>query len=311
MKDLAGKTVLITGPTGFIGARLVRRLQRRDDIRVVALSGVATPLVARTVHVGERLEHLTRDTWRAAGVGSLDVVFHLAAFVSKAAGEANRLEAIYTCNLEGTRVLLDSLPTPPDRIVFASTVDVYAPAETALDERSPVGPSGLYGASKLFGEQNVREYARRIGSSHAILRYGNVYGPGEERYGKLIPNTIRRLLNQEAPVLYGDGRDLRDLLYVDDAVEATLRAAVCDAALLDPLNVVRGESVSVRKVVEQLVSLTGFSGKPRTLADARTRRSLHFDARRMQEALGTWDFVPLDEGLRREVEHFRALGTRT
>jgi UDP-glucose 4-epimerase len=302
------RTLLVTGATGFLGTHLVRRLCRERSLQVVALGRGGAPDAPGTSFVRCALEDLEPATWREAGVGPFDVVFHLAAFTPKHAGE-NQLEEVHRSNLRGTSALLGSLARAPRRVVFASTLDVYALAgpDGVLDEGSPTRPADLYGASKLFGEQLVREYAAAEGCEHAILRYGHLFGPGEERYRKLIPTVIRGLLREEAPTLVGDGTALRDLLYVEDAVEATVRASSADTGLLDPLNVVRGESVSVEHVVKLLASLTGFAGEPKRLPGNAPIHSFRFDASRMRAALGTWEMVSLEEGLRREVAHFRRL----
>lgn len=303
------ETVLLTGARGFLGAHVLRRLRDRSDARCVILSRDPSLRIRSGERlVAESLERLTRDSWRQAGVGAIDVVIHLAAFTPKEQASRNELEGIYRSNLLGTQALLESLPTTPRRIVFASTLDVYARTSCgeAITERSPVGPDGLYAASKLFGEQLVRDHAARCGSGYANLRYGHLFGPGEERYRKLVPNVIRGLLAGQAPVVLGDGSTQRDLLYVEDAAEATLRAADADAPL-DPINIVRGSSVTVGEVVEALVRLTGFEGRIVTAPGSSPGPSHRFDATGMAQALGTWELVSLEEGLRREIEHLKRL----
>jgi UDP-glucose 4-epimerase len=110
-------------------------------------------------------------------------------------------------------------------------------------------------------------YAHNHGCHYAILRYGHIFGPGEEAYEKLIPRTIRQLMQGEPPVLYGDGSAERDFLYMDDAVEATLQAAIFNVRELDPVNIVRGESSPVFKIVEMLTAITKFQGNIRYMTD--------------------------------------------
>lgn len=308
---LAGKTVLVTGATGFIGRRLAARLAEDPAARTVLLSRrpprAEEPGGARWVEAG--MDGLTRETWSAAGVERVDVVLHFGAFTPKSGDQADSIDGAVNDNLLGTRALLDSLPGAPERVVLASTLDVYAPPAPGepLTEASPLGPSGLYGASKLFCEHLVRAWCAQRGCGCAILRVGHVFGPGEEAYRKLIPQTIRQLLAGERPTLWGDGSAERDFLYVDDAAEAALRAAASPLPALGPVNVVRGESVPVREIVAMLVEITGFAEGPRFLEDRPAGASLRFDAGRMRELLGEWPLVPLREGLAREVEAFRAL----
>ena len=111
-----------------------------------------------------------------------------------------------------------------------------------MDERSPVGPLGLYGLSKLFGEGLVDAYSRSVGTECLTLRLGHIFGPGEERYAKLVPETIRRVLANQPPRIAGDGGEQRDLLYVDDAAEALARSCTAPLNGARIINVARGAS---------------------------------------------------------------------
>ena len=307
------KKILITGPEGFIGAHLTNRLRHHLTSRLTLLTRRSHPKGEDGITwMASDLGQLTPDIWREYGVEEIDILFHLGAFTPKDCNSHNEIEKVYQDNLFGTWALLRSLPAVPKRIVFASTLDVYdkLAAGAIIDETFSVNPASLYGASKFFCEQLVKFYAHKNSCEFAILRYGHIFGPGEQAYGKLIPATIRKLLNGEPPVLFDSGSAQRDFLYVDDAVEATLRAAASDARELGPINVVRGASVSIRSVIEMLILITGFSGKIRFLESENNKEhSIRFDNKRMLQSLGVWDFVPLNEGLRREVEYFKELGS--
>ena len=227
MKTLKEEVIVLTGATGFIGQHLLRRLSKESGIRLVVVSRrEIADLGENALLVQTPLEALTVRTWERIGVERVAILYHLAGFTPKSPDAADALDAVYRDNLDSTRVLLHSFPASPRRIVFASTLDVYlAPAKNAvLSESSSLGPANLYAASKLFCEVLVRQSCRGHGSSCAILRYGHIYGPGEEAYRKVIPQAIRAVLEGESPVVYGDGSAMRDFLYVDDAVEATVRA---------------------------------------------------------------------------------------
>jgi nucleoside-diphosphate-sugar epimerase len=255
------------------------------------------------------LEELTPSHWSRVISTPIDVVVHLAAFTPKSAATRDCAQEIINANIAGTQRLLASLPRPPRRVVFGSTLDVYSRQafERPVDERSPVGPTGLYGLSKLFGEGLVAAYARDAGIEHVTLRFGHVYGPGEERYAKLVPETIRRVLSDRAPGIAGDGSETRDLLYVDDAAEALVRA--CTAALGETalINVARGESYSIREVVTTISQLAGYAGAPEPLPRRGDVFSTVFDTSLMRNVLGTWPFVPLEEGLKREIMYFKGI----
>lgn len=303
------KSILITGATGFVGKRLAERFHKEGQKNLLLLTrNSILPHVDNVKVVTSSLDKLTKEIWKKEGIERIDIVFHLGAFTPKSTAEIDSNEEIFRDNLIGTKRLLDSLPAPPEKIIYASTLDVYGePRGAAITEDSPIDPVSLYGASKFFCEQLVRAYAKRVGSNFAIIRYGHIYGPGEERYRKFLPETIRKLLKGETVLLYGDGSVKRDFLYIDDAVEATVRAAVHSDCDPGPLNIVSGVSVSLKEVIDILMTVTGNKSQLSFDMDRPSGYSLHFDSKRMVECLGNWDMVPLEEGLKNEVDYFREI----
>ncbi len=304
------QTILVTGATGFIGCHLLNRLRQLPNTKLVLVSRnpPSDPKEGET-WVAVSLDRLTSYIWQDKGVEEIDVVFHLGAYTPKTSSAGDMVDHIYQSNLLGTRALLQSLRHTPRKIVFASTIDVYAqPLDGhVLTECSPIAPPTLHGASKLFCEHLVQAFARQHGCGYAILRYGHIYGPGEEAYSKLIPVAIQALLRNESPIVYGDGSIMRDLLFVGDAVEATLRAATAEVEKIDPVNIVSGKSKSVRQIVELLTALCEFPNQISYLLDRSVGQSLKFSNDRMINLLGFWDMMPLKDGLRQEVAYFRGL----
>jgi nucleoside-diphosphate-sugar epimerase len=292
---------------------LLDRLRRLPNTKLVLLSRnpPSDPREGET-WVTVALDRLTSKTWQDEGVGEIDVVFHLGAFIPKTSSSGDMVDHIYQSNLLGTRALLESPRDIPKKIIFASTVDVYAqpPDGHVLTECSPLSPPTLYGASKLFCEHLVQAFARQHGCGFAILRYGHIYGPGEEAYSKLIPVAIQALLRNESPIVYGDGSVLRDFLFVEDAVEATLRAATSGVEKIEPVNIVSGNSTRIREIVGMLATLCEYTGQITYLLDKLAGRSLKFSSNRMTELFGSWEMVPLQEGLRQEVAYFKGLRER-
>lgn len=302
MKQLEHKTILVTGANGFIGSHLARRLAGVPGVKLLLLSRQDAPFSIENARwIKTDLRHLTPHFWLAEGIGRIDCVFHLGAFTPKTGAQANSVSGAVD-NILGTRMLLDSLPGEIETLVFSSTLDVYAPLPdgAVLTETSPTLPASLYGSSKLFCEHLVSVWAKAHGVDCAILRYGHIYGPGEAQYQKLIPVVLRNLLAHQAPVVHGDGSALRDYLFVGDAVEATLRGA-CVPGGMGPTNIVRGQSVSLKEIVELLIQISGSDQAIQFLKDKPNGNSLRFDSRLMVEMLGGWEMVGLEKGLAMEV----------
>jgi UDP-glucose 4-epimerase len=307
------QTILLTGATGFIGRHLLDRLRRLPNTKLVLLSRYP-PTEPREdeTWVTVALERLTSKTWQDEGVEKIDVVFHFGAFTPKTSSSGDLVDPIYQSTLLGTRALLESLRDIMQKIILASTIDVYAhpPDGHVVTECSPVSPPTLHGASKLFCEHLLQSLARQNGFGYAILRYGHIYGPGEEAYSKLIPVAIQALLRNESPIVYGNGSVQRDLLFVEDAVEAALRAAAAEMEKIDPVNIVSGKSSSIRQIVEILATLCEHPQQATYLLDKPAGQSFRFSNDRMTELFGSWNMVSLQDGLRQEVAYVRSLTQR-
>lgn len=293
----------MTGASGFIGTHLVKKLSTIAGIRLILISRKKqTSNNSVEKWLEGSLNELTLDYWLRHDITEIDVVFHLGAFTPKNTYDANNLDDIFNDNLTGTRTLLEGLPEKVARIIFASTLDVYSVDKFGdiLTETSPLEPSSLYGASKLFCESLVSIWAKKHDCGYAILRYGHVFGPGEDAYNKLIPLTIRQILDGNSPNVYGTGSALRDFIYIGDAVEATIRAANTGHNI-GPVNIVRGESSSIRDIVETLIKICESTASINYLEEKPDGYSLRFDSTMMQNTLGKWPLVSLADGLVEEV----------
>lgn len=304
MVGLDGRAVLVTGASGFIGQHLLHRLLQEAAHVWILTRSHSSDIPDSVNQVVAALQDLNPLTWRELELPKFDIVYHLGAYTPKDSSSANNLDRCFVDNVLGTRQLLDSISPLPSKVVLASTLDVYAPtlSDEVIDESSRLGPSTFYGSSKLFAESYLHHWARGVNVPALSLRYGHIYGPGEGAYRKLIPETIRRVLQGEPPAVEGDGTAMRDFLYIDDAVEATLRAGFTTDESHPFLNIVRGESVSVREIVGTLAELAGISTPIRYRSATVSGRNYFFDNSRMLGTLGSWPFVPLRTGLRNELD---------
>lgn len=223
--------VLVTGATGFIGRRLVRRLLATHGAGAIVclVKPPATPLEAEALEsyraIGIRLLEgdLTHQPVCAVPPPPVDIVFHLGANIDTDAGEADLV-----VNHAGTRNLLDWLApvSRGARIVYASSVAVHdrdASPTGPIDEHSPLVPRTLYGKTKLQGETILRERAAVDGYTWTIERLPTVYGPGQKAGG--LFDTMIELASAGAVLGRIDWPGRTSIIYVDDVAEVTIDLA--------------------------------------------------------------------------------------
>ena len=219
---------LVTGGAGFIGSHLTRALLACGH-RVTVLDNLSVgrretvPEQARFVHGDVRDDVAVADALK-----DVDCVFHLAAQVT-IRGSFDRFIEDLDTNVMGTARVLKSLdPGAIKWFVLASSMAVYAdaPAPTPLDEAHTTRPLSPYGVGKLAAESVARQILEARGIPMSALRYFNTYGPGQAYtpYVGVITIFVTRLLQGEAPTIFGDGEQQRDFVHVEDIAAATLSA---------------------------------------------------------------------------------------
>lgn len=244
--------ILVTGASGFIGSNMVSTAcLALGSENVVAFSSKPTHPCPSIVYNPPdfNLRKVDYDI-----LSSVEVLVHLGAFIPKHALHANAIEECNS-NISFTEKLL-ALPFKKlKKIIFISTVDVYEPAEL-ITEATPTIPVSMYGWSKLYCERMISTFADNHNLVYQILRIGHVYGPGEEKYAKVLPNTIKNILAGEAVELWGDGSEVRSFIYIDDVVTAILKVVNQDENL-GPINVVGDEPISIRELIDKVIAISG------------------------------------------------------
>ena len=305
---------LVTGGAGFIGSNLVDALLARgDEVTVVddLTTGRRENLDGALAGGAELLEQDIRDAGALAGVferARPEVVFHLAAQIDVRRSVA---ETAFDArvNVEGTVNMLEAARgAGVRRFVNTSTGGaIYGEGRILpAPEDHPVAPEAPYGQSKFAAEGYCDLYARLHGLSTISLRYGNVFGPRQDPLGEagVIAIFCGSLLAGKRPTIFGDGRQTRDYVYVGDVVEANLAAAESEVA--GPVNIGRGEPVSVLDLVAALGRLAGRDLDPE-LAPRRPGevQDIHLDTSRARVELNWKARVALEEGLERTLGSLR------
>jgi UDP-glucose 4-epimerase len=316
-----GARVLITGGLGFIGSNLAIRLVEQGaqvtlvDAMIPEYGGnlfnIEPVREHVTVNFGDICDRLAMD-WL---VRDKDFVFHLAGQVSHVMSLTDPFPDI-EYNIKGTTVVMEAIRrhAPQAKVVFAGTRGQYGPAvRLPVSEDAPTNPKGIYEISNLTAEKIIQVYNDIHGVHSVLLRLTNVYGPRAQmkhsQYG--VANWFVRLaLDGETIKLFGDGRILRDFLYVDDCVDALLECAACSAARGQIFNVGIDRPTDFRELVETLIEVAGtgqWTFAPFTPErKAQEPGDFYSDISKIRRIVGWAPKTDLRAGLQATVNYYRA-----
>lgn len=310
--------ILVTGGAGFIGSNFVRAVLAD---RYAALAGAEVVVLDLLTYAGT-LANLTevRDSPRlrvvpgdirdaetvTAAMSGVDVVVHCAAESHVDRSIEGASEFVST-NVVGTQVLLQAaLEARIERFVHVSTDEVYGSVETGASvETDPLEPNSPYSASKAASDLLALAYHRTHGLPVCVTRCSNNYGP-HQYPEKLIPLFVSHLLDGRPVPLYGDGRNVRDWLHVDDHCRAIAAVAV-GGRPGEIYNIGGGTELSNIELTRRLLELVGASeAMVERVADRKGHdRRYCVDWSKIRAELGYRPQVEFDDGLRRTVEWYR------
>ena len=246
-----GRRVLVTGGAGFVGGALVRRLVDAGA-RVTVLDDLFTgreetvPSSAQLVVGSVEDEALVREL-----VGEVSVVFHLAA--RNIIASTKNPKSDFATNIGGTlNVLLAARESKVDRVVYTGSTSIYGnPRSIPISEDDPVAMLSPYAVSKMGGEHYCTAFYESYGLPVAVVRYSNVFGVGQRPdnpYCGVIAKFFANAYAAEPLLIHGDGQQTRDFTYIDDAVDATLLAAIQPRAEGEVFNVGTGIETSINEL---------------------------------------------------------------
>lgn len=312
------RPTFVTGASGLVGSCLVRRLHEagaevtcvvRDWIPRSELNQVS--LLARTNIVrGDVRDQALME--RALGEYEISTVFHLAA--QTIVGIANRNPvSTFESNIQGTWSVLEACRRSPQvqQIIVASSDKAYGDHQRLpYDEAAPLQGKHPYDVSKSCADLIATTYAVTFGLPVAITRCGNFYGPGDLNWNRLIPGTIRSLLNGERPVIRSNGTNIRDYFYVEDGAAAYMllaeRLAEDPALSGEAFNFSNELQISVLDLVKRISSIMGSSLEPQVLNEA-PHEILHqyLSAEKARRVLGWKPLYDIRAGLEQTVGWYR------
>ena len=304
---------VITGGAGFIGSALARALVARGD-DVAVLDNFSSGKRQNLQDVSDSLAIIEGDILDAALLDRVfagaEVVFHEAAIPSVPRSLAAPI-ASHNANATGTLAVLDAARRcQVRRVVYAGSSSAYGePPWLPVVETMAPAPLSPYAVSKLAGEHYCRVYARIFGVATVILRYFNVFGPRQEpdsQYAAVIPRFITAALEDRPPTVYGDGEQSRDFCFIDNVVEANLRAADADEVSGKIFNIACGTGTSLNRVLALLGEALGrpVSAHYEPARAGDVRHSLA-DISQAKAALGYTASLDFPTGLARTIAWFR------
>ena len=305
---------LVTGGGGFIGSHLVRTLVRRGE-RVRVLDNGFSGSRDRIADVLGEVEWIDGDIRDADMVRracrDVEVVLHHAAVASPFRSIAEPLMA-HDVNVTGTlNVLIAARDEGVRRVVFASSAAVYGNLPTTpKTEALPLQPVSPYGVHKLAGESYCPVWHSIYGLETVALRYFNVFGPSQDpksEYAAVIPRFITTVLAGEIPVVYGDGEQSRDFIYVGNVVDINLLAATVPAAAGMIMNVGTGKKITLNLLLAEIGRIVGreIVATYEPVRPGDVYESLA-DVSRLRSVLQYEPAVSLGEGIERTLRAYEA-----
>lgn len=263
---MRNKKVAVTGGLGFIGSHLVEKLCQENE--VVIVDNETTGSIKNIKHLD--FSNISLDLGDITEIDLVnsfegcDYVFHHAAMASVPASVADPIQCNLV-NITGTlKVLLAARDSGVKKVVFASSAAVYGDnTNLPLSESTPLKPVSPYALSKAVGEMYCQLFADIYELPTIALRYFNVFGPRQDpnsQYASVIPHFISRILKGERPVIFGDGEQSRDFIYVKHIVEANLRACLSD--FTGAYNIATGKRTTINQLVPVINQTLGRNMDP-------------------------------------------------
>lgn len=263
---MKNKKVAVTGGLGFIGSHLVEELCHENE--VVIVDNESTGSIENIKHL--EFENISLDLGDITEIDLVnsfegcDYVFHHAAMASVPASVADPLNC-NRMNVTGTlQVLMAARDCGVEKVVFASSAAVYGDStDFPLSENTLLKFISPYALSKATGEMYCQLFADIYDLPTVSLRYFNVFGPRQDpnsQYASVIPHFISSMLNDKPPVIFGDGEQSRDFIYVKHIVDANLKA--CQSRETGSFNIATGKSTTVNQLVDIINQILGKDTEP-------------------------------------------------
>ncbi|MFH1202779.1 MAG: NAD-dependent epimerase/dehydratase family protein [Candidatus Omnitrophota bacterium] len=298
--------VLITGGGGFLGSNVVKfLLEKKIQVRAFDLAGQfeqSLPAKDAEIYKGSIMDvNALSNAMRGC-----DCLIHLAAMLGVERTENKKLDCL-EININGTLSMLEAcVKNGVKKIIFASSSEVYGePSKVPIDEAHPLNPRSTYAVTKLAGEEYVKAYSARYGFSYSILRFFNIYGPGQVAEF-VIPRYIKSVISGDSPTIYGDGKQIRSFCHVKDTAGGVWLALVKDLPQGEIFNIGNDkEPITMLDLANKIIKISGKKIEPKFVnwkdSDRTASRDIIKripDITKARKILGFSPKIKLEEGLK-------------
>lgn len=312
---LTGKSVLVTGGAGFIGSHLVEgvlaggasRVIIVDDLSLGRRANLSGTIERDDVYLYEEDAGVEDRMAEIIETHDVNVVFNLAVVPLPTSFDEPRRCVETNMNIVMALCELGRAGTY-DHLVHYSSSEVYGSmVEEPMSESHPLNGTTPYAASKIGGDKLVQSYMKTHELDALIVRPFNNFGPRQNyrEYAGVIPITVRRILEGNAPIVYGDGSQTRDFVFVKDTVAGTLDLVSEPAAWGEVVNLASGEEVTIRELIEEIAHYMEFDGeiqyRDERTADLQRHRG---DTTKAHGLVGFEPSTDFEDGLHRTVDWY-------
>lgn len=253
--------VIVTGGAGFVGSHMVELLVQNGHFPIIVdnLNSGRYSNIKRFVDEGKAdfVKADIRNSQNLQKIPKASAVIHMAAIASVVESISNPI-LVNDVNVTGTLNMLEFCRKNNIRkFVFTSSAAIFGNYERKITENSPTIPTTVYGSSKLTGEQYCRIYSDLFGMNIVILRPFNIYGPRQnDAYAGVISKFMDKLSTGQAPIIFGDGRQTRDFVHVQDVARAFYLALKYNKKPFEVFNLATGKSTTVNELARIFLSAT-------------------------------------------------------
>ncbi len=300
--------VLVTGGAGFIGSHLVERLVNLEH-KVTVVDDLSNGDLCNLHRVKSEIEFFRNDvstpceTWFEARKAFFDAIFHLACFPRSRSFERPARDV--EVNVISTVNVIQLALQCQARVIFSSNSGIYDTSKLPIDESASDSPKTPYDLDKLQSERFLELYRKTFSLDYVVFRFATVYGPRQrvsEEWKPVIMEFITKLKAGQAPIIYWDGEQTRDFIYVDDLLQALISSMGNNKAIGERMILGSGVETSINEIYRTISAQLGVDIEPiherRQLGDIARMR---YSCGKAEQILGWKARTPLSEGISRII----------